>query len=590
MGPDYERPKTRLPEIWNQPVPPRSPDVVATDPTEWWTVFKDDTLTELIHQAATDNLDLQRAYARVEESRALLGFARGEYWPSIDGSGAAGVQGINDLSGGASLPDRNVEIYGVGLDASWEIDLWGRVRRSVESASAGLQASLEDYRDARVSLLADIANTYLSLRETRLRIILAEENIARQKETLQMTEARFSAGLVPELDVNQSRVNLARTESSLPLLHQNLTITLNRLAVLLGRSPAELNLDSSDSDVPLPGLDVAVGIPANLLRQRPDVRAAEQRLIAQTAQIGVARADLLPRISLSGSFALDAREAGDLSNSGSQSYFFGPTFRWALFQGGRIRSNIEAQESRTDQAVYQYQQSVLLALEDVENSFVAYRMEQDRRAAFQRSVDAAQKTVEQTRILYENGLVTFLNVLDAERSLADLQDQLAQSSGQLSRNIVGLYRSLGGGWELPNEEEPAPSESMRAEEIETARETLAEHDTLATFEGLSYRECMGMTALCPDRCGHSGHFASFAIDEYKAYRKPGQYGDPITETFIIQVDDNLGQSKLPLDQKAVLDSLKPGSKVHLAWKHDYVTKGNASSPERIITVLEPVNP
>jgi len=242
--------------------------------------------------------------------------------------------------------------------------------------------------------------------------------------------------------------------------------------VLTDQTPEEISERIGHRDqVPQPNDTLLADLPADLLRQRPDVRRAEQQLIAQTAKIGVAKADLLPRISLSGSFALEANESGDLGQSGSQTYQFGPSFRWALFQGGRIRSNIRAEESRTEQALYQYQQAVLLALEDVENSFVSFREEKDRLGFIQRSVDSARKSVSQVRSLYENGLVTFLNVLDAERSLAEQEDQLAQSTGQLSRNLVSIYRSLGGGWDVPEEKQATASPKKLPAEEEKEKET-----------------------------------------------------------------------------------------------------------------------
>lgn len=450
-GPDYERPHTPVPVAWHQqaPAPADGLDPVAL--TEWWSVFNDEVFAGLIAQASSDNLDLKTAFMRIEEANAVRGILRGEFAPFIDGAGGAATTRLSDISGGNQVPERTREVYSVGLDASWEIDVWGRIRRSVESADASLQATIEDYRDTLIILHAQIADTYLSIRETQMRMRLLQENIRNQESTRSLTRGRYEAGLVPELDVHQAELNLSRTASALPALRQQLALSMHRLAVLTGRAPGDLTvaLDAPE-EVPLPAFTVLAGIPADLLRQRPDVRSAEQQLIARTARIGVARAELLPRISLSGSFALESDDAGNLGESESRAYAFGPSFRWALFQGGRLRSNIRAEEARTEQAVLQYQQAVLLAVEDVENAFVSFREEQDRLAYIERSVDAAKKSVDQVRSLYENGLVNFLNVLDAERSLAEQQDLLAQSTGQLSRNIVGVYRSLGGGWDQPD--------------------------------------------------------------------------------------------------------------------------------------------
>jgi len=472
MGPDYKRPKITAPKDWHPDAEKQAKaEPVAID--EWWTVFDDAILTDLIHQAATNNLDLKTAFSRIEEAAAVKGIAKGDYWPQIGGSGSATANRLNDISGGASAEDRTPDLYSVGLDASWELDFWGRIRRSVQSADASLQASVEDYRDTLIILYSEIANSYLSVRELQMRIALAKGNVNSQKDTLKLTQGRYDAGLVPEMDVHQSNLNLSRTESTVPAMRQDLAAAINRLAVLTGQAPDEIQSQVGHRDkVPHPDIQVLTGLPANLLRQRPDVRRAEQQLISQNARIGVAKADLLPRISLSGSFALEANESGDLSQSGSQSYQFGPSFRWALFQGGRIRSNIKAEEARTDQAVYQYQQAVLLALEDVENAYISCREERDRLDFIQESVDAARKTVSQVNTLYENGLVTFLNVLDAERTLAEQEDSLAQSNGRLSRNIVSVFRSLGGGWDVPEEDQtiklpPEPAEEENEEEKET---------------------------------------------------------------------------------------------------------------------------
>ncbi len=474
IGPDYKRPETTAPESWHKPTPEKvEAEPIAID--EWWTVFEDEILTDLMRQAATNNLDLKTAFSRIDEATALRGIAKGDYWPQIDGTGGATANRLDDVSGGSLAQDRTPNLYSVGLDASWELDFWGRIRRSVRSADASLQASVEDYRDTLIILYSEIANSYLGIRELQMRIALAKGNVKSQKDTLKLTQGRYDAGLVPEMDVHQSNLNLSRTESAVPAMRQGLAAAINRLAVLTGQTPTMILSQVGHRDkVPHPDIKILTGLPANLLRQRPDVRRAEQQLRAQSEKIGVAKADLLPRISLSGSFALTSTESGELSQSGSQSYQFGPTFRWALFQGGRIRSNIRAEEARTDQAVFQYQQAVLLALEDVENAYISCREERDRLDYIQESVTAAQKTVSQVNTLYENGLVTFLNVLDAERSLAEQEDSLAQSNGRLSRNIVSVYRSLGGGWDIPEEKavpESPPEPTEEEENIEEEKET-----------------------------------------------------------------------------------------------------------------------
>jgi NodT family efflux transporter outer membrane factor (OMF) lipoprotein len=414
----------------------------------WWTTLGDPMLDGLVERAVAGNLDLEQAVARVNESRARRGIARGQWFPTLDSLSSYNRQQISEESlpvAGLGGVARNS--YSVGLDASWEIDLFGRIRRSTESANASLEASLEDYRDTLVLLLSEVGGAYVDVRTFQQRIDYAESNVRTQQGSLRLTRDRNAAGLVSDLDVRQAEQNLANTQAFIPSLRIGLTQSINRLGVLLGQHPTALRAElETPTPIPSPPSEVLVGLPTELLRQRPDLRSAERQLAAQTAQIGVAKADLYPRLALLGTFAFDALDAAKLFTGDAGAFSFGPSVRWNFFDGGRIRSNVKAQESLTEQALLGYEQTVLLALEDVENAFVAYVQENDRRDYLQRSVTAAGEAVKLVNTLYRTGLTNFQNVLDTERSLFQRQDELAESEGRVTQNLVQIYRALGGGW------------------------------------------------------------------------------------------------------------------------------------------------
>lgn len=444
VGPDYERPDYEVPDQWHQTAVQGLADGSANLQT-WWKVFEDPTLNELIEKAKAENLNLKNAYATVMEARALLGVAAGEDWPTVD---AAGFYSRDRASKNGLTPTMGkTNLHSIGLDSTWEIDVFGRISRSIESAQATLQASEESYRDVLVSLYSDVAQSYIDVRSLQARIRYAQNNIKAQQRTLELTKNRREAGLVPQLDVHQAELILASTEATIPTLRQNESQAIHRLGVLVGQAPATLYEElASAGEIPDTQEEVAVGLPAELLRQRPDIRAAERNLAAQTADIGVATAALYPSFSLSGTFALEATDLGDTGDWESRTWGFGPSMRWNLFDGDRIRSSIKVQEAQAEQAMIQYEQTVLLALEDVENAMVAYAQEQDRFVALEQAVVAAEKSVELVQTLYENGLTDFQNVLDMQRSMTTQQDQFAASEGQVAKNLVTIYTSLGGGW------------------------------------------------------------------------------------------------------------------------------------------------
>jgi multidrug efflux system outer membrane protein len=448
VGPNYFAPEPAVPDVWHEEL---SRGLATGDANlqTWWTHLDDPKLTSLIRRARDGNLNLRETLARVEEARARRGIAKGEWFPDIAGEGSIQRARSSEDTVRVVPPgqDRNQAFYSSGFDASWEIDFFGRVRRSVESADAGLQASVENYRDALVVLFADVALTYVDVRTFQERLRYALGNVGTQSQTLKLTEDRNKAGLVGDLDVRQAELNLSTTEATVPQLRQGVVQSINRLGVLLGESPSALHAELRVPEpIPTPPKEVLVELPTELLRQRPDVRAAERQLASETADIGVATADLYPRFSLLGTFAFDAISVSDWIKGSSSSYGVGPAMRWSLFDGGRIRSNIEAEDAQSDQATAFYEQTVLNALEDVESSIVAYVEENERRDALRRAATAAEQATELVNTLYRTGLTDFQNVQDTERQLFIQQDSLAASEGLVTQNLIRLYRALGGGW------------------------------------------------------------------------------------------------------------------------------------------------
>ena len=503
VGPRYQAPTPEIPDNWHQTatngLAPGSAEVQA-----WWRVFEDEELTSLIDRAAEGNLDLRLAILRVRQARALRGIAAGELLPTLSGRGAyqrskasangpmgGGIQtpskgdqftstvtrgiatsvlserlaaaagtGPNGATSAVAsgllglMPSRNgladsdeTNLFSSGFDASWELDVFGGIRRNVEAADAEVIVALEDYHGVLVSLLAEVATTYIDVRALQSQIDATRQNIELQRQTLNLTQARFRADLTSELDVHQAQTNLAATEAELPLLETGLTIAIYRLGVLLGLEPAALYDELSVvRDMPQPPAETFVGTPADILRRRPDLRAAERRLAAETARIGVAAAELYPRFTLSGTLALEATDINHLTDGRSVTYGFGPAVRWNIFDGLRNLNRIAVQEAVVHQAYVAYEQTLLIALQEVESAMVAYKSEQVRRDALLRAAESARRAVQLAERRYEDGLTDFQIVLDVQRSLVSLENAVAQSRGQVAVNLVALYKALGGGW------------------------------------------------------------------------------------------------------------------------------------------------
>ncbi len=445
VGPDYKSPDIAAPREWSQSlhggVTAATPDAPAL--AQWWSVLGDTDLSDLIERASAGNLDLKTAQARVRETRARRGVAQAGLLPTLSAGGSATRSRGSEQTSSGEIRD----LYRLGFDASWEIDIFGRLRRSVEAAQGDLEASEADYHDVLVSLVAEVALNYVEARTLQTQLTAAEANLKAQQETLQLTQWRYEAGLVSRLDVEQARGNLESTRAQLPKLRSAIEEAKNRLAMLLGAFPGALEAQLGPrGPIPEAPMELAIGVPAETLRRRPDVRRAERQLAAQTARVGVATADLYPTFSLPGSIGLESLTTNHFFNTANRVWSIAGSFAWPLFKGGAIRQNIEVQNALQEQALNHYEGTIRTALEDVENALVAYGEEQNRKQALAEATDAAQKAAELARNQYASGLIDFQSVLDAERALLTFQDQLAQSRGQVTSNLISLYKALGGGW------------------------------------------------------------------------------------------------------------------------------------------------
>lgn len=463
VGPNYEPPMADAPARFthSEASPYAKVSQVNGDrapEAAWWASLGDARLTSLVDRAVASNLDLRLAQSRVAEAKLQRGVVAADELPSV-GANARGTrtrrsEKVNGFPGSNMQND-----WLMGFDATWEIDLWGRVARGVEAAEAEIDSAVESRRDTTVTLLGEVARNYVELRGFQQRIAIANRNIKLQQESVELTQARFEAGLTSEVDVAQAKSLLAQSQSTLPSLDAGLQHAVHRLSVLLGQQPTALEAElSSVERIPTPPASVTVGLPSELLRRRPDVRRAERELAAATARVGVATADLFPQFSLSGAFGLQSERLQSIAEPGARFWSFGPAMRWPIFQGGRVRSNIAVQNARVDQALIQFEQAVLTSFEDVENALTAYTREQSRMTSLAEAVASNRRAFELANQLYANGLSDFLRVLDSQRALFASEDALIDSERAVTSNLVALYKALGGGWEyLENIEANSPA-------------------------------------------------------------------------------------------------------------------------------------
>ncbi|HFQ80130.1 MAG TPA: efflux transporter outer membrane subunit [Desulfobacterales bacterium] len=438
VGPNYSKPVMPVPAGWHTKLQDGLNSGQPRRLAHWWTVFHDPLLSRLIKQAAARNLNLKKARIRLLEARARRTMSRSAIFPALNTSGSITKNRANN---------RETNLYNAGFDAGWELDIFGGVRRSIEAATADLQADQEDLRDILVSLLAEVCQNYIDVRTYQVRLTVAAENIKTQQKSLQLVRSRYESGLVTNLDIQQAAYSLENSRAQVPSLRTGLNEAMNRLALLLGLPPGTLNKELRPKEpIPLPPPRVAVGIPANLIRRRPDIRRAERRLAAQAARVGVAAAALYPTLKLNGSIGFEALSLNHLFDTINRSSSFGPAISWPIFDAGRIRANIKAQSALRDQYFIQYESTVLTALNEVENALTAYTDEQIRAQHLKLSAAAAEKSLKLAAIRYTSGLTNFSAVLNAQESLLAVQDQAAQSAGALSVDLVRIYKALGGGW------------------------------------------------------------------------------------------------------------------------------------------------
>jgi NodT family efflux transporter outer membrane factor (OMF) lipoprotein len=447
VGPDYTPIQPQAPEKWNAAMTggltPKQPDPATL--AHWWSIFNDRELSSLEEQAVKGNLELQTARARIREARALRGISQARLFPNV-GATASASKIRSSESGGTGL---ETELYTAGFDAGWELDIFGGLRRSIEASQADLEASQVNLHNVMISLMAEVALNYVDVRIYQAQLAVTRANIKTQEETYDLNRSRYQAGIIDELAVQESLRILESSRSQIPAIETRMSAAKNRLAVLLGRQPAEFAQELVEvKAIPALPATVAVGIPAETLRRRPDIRFAERALAAQTARIGVATADLYPKFHLAGTIGVESINSGELLDWGSRIWSVGPRASWQVFDAGAIRQNIEVQTARQEQALIQYQATVLKAQEEVENALIAYAKEQRRRDSLDKATTAAQRAQLLARDKYQAGLVDFNNVLDAQRSLLILQSELSQSTGAATTNLVRLYKSLGGGWEV----------------------------------------------------------------------------------------------------------------------------------------------
>jgi NodT family efflux transporter outer membrane factor (OMF) lipoprotein len=449
IGPDYIKPEISLSTTWHSELKGGliAGEIEPQTLVAWWSTLNDPELSNLIDRTVSGNLDLKKALARVREARARRGIARADLFPTLD-AGVSTKWSESSKDTGLHRTSESSELYTAGFDAGWEIDIFGGVRRSIEAADADIEASQEDLRDVLVSLLAEVAINYIDLRTFQSRLAIAESNLEAQIETYQLTLWRYQAGLSDELAVQQARYNLENTRAQLPTLRKGKEEALNRITVLLGEQPGNIHSQlAQQGTIPVIPLKLTVGIPADVIRNRPDVRRAERELAAQSARIGVTTADLYPKLTLIGSIGLETLKMSNSPTSQTWASNGGPGITWAIFRAGTIRKNIEVQSALHEQALIVYEAAILSALEEVENALVAYAEEQNRRDNLQEAAQGAQRAAELAKLNYENGLTDFNNVLEAQRSLLTFQDQLTQSNATVTSNLIRLYKALGGGWE-----------------------------------------------------------------------------------------------------------------------------------------------
>ncbi len=439
VGPDYKSPAMDMPEKWQTGLSDKlSPGTDPADLVSWWNSFDDPVLGDLIKRAVANNLSLKEAITRLNEARLRRGITGADQYPTVSSSASATRSHASHNSNNS---------YQAGIDSSWEIDIFGGIRRSIEASDADVSSSNASLNDVLVSLTAEVASNYVNLRLYQAEMNVTNSNLKTQEETYDIVNWRAKAGLVTELDLKKSEYTLEQTRSQIPAIQSRIDQAQNRIAVLLGLNPGVLREELSKV-TPVPVLKDAIktGIPADLLRQRPDLKKAERDLAAQTARIGAAVSDLYPKITLSGAIRVNAYSTGSLLDSDSMSSSIGPSISWPVFRAGAIKKNIEIQSTMAERMLIQYRSQVLSAVEEVENALASCMYEKMKGEHLKKALDAATVSFDLSKMQYTSGLVDFQVLLESQRTLLSLQDQVTQNEGQITLNFITLYKTLGGGW------------------------------------------------------------------------------------------------------------------------------------------------
>lgn|SRR5512138_364562 len=466
VGPTFEEPVPALPERWGAQGDWEIAEHISDQDVdlEWWRQFGDPVLTDLIDRARENNLDLRAAVLRVAQARAQRDVVTGNRAPSLSANGSYRRQRLSEYGTGTRLidaidvpGDRGTiidalsephDVYQIGFDAGWELDLWGRMRRAVESADAAFVASTADLHGAQLSTIGEVARTYLELRGVQDQLRIARNDLGATEDLLELTNFRANGGLVTQLDVVAQRSKLAQSRARIPELEQHETQLLDWLALLLGQEPGSLRAEltgTASQAVPPPQL--AMGVPAELARRRPDIRAAEARLQAAIAEVGVAVADLYPRFTLVGGFLSESLRAGDLSEWGARQWSVGPSLSLPIFDGGRRRAVVELRKLQQQEAAVAYQRTVLAAWHEIDTTLDIYEREQRRNEELAAGVEASRDAYEIATLRYRHGMSDFLVALDAQRTLLQAERALSESNTLIATRAVALYKALGGGWE-----------------------------------------------------------------------------------------------------------------------------------------------
>jgi NodT family efflux transporter outer membrane factor (OMF) lipoprotein len=467
VGPDFVKPEAPVKTEWMEARDPK----IKTAPSDykaWWSVFNDPVLNNLVETAYQQNLPLQISGIRILQARAQLGVVVGNIYPQLQqGRGGAAYNHISENSPNSLNIDDSYWQYNVGFDAAWELDIWGKFRRAIESGVANLEATIANYDNVLISLTAEVARTYVLLRTFEERLEIARENVKIQERSLEIAEIRFKAGAVTELDVAQARSLLRNTEAFIPRFEAGVRQAKNALAILLGKLPGDIDpMLSGARLIPQAPPQVIVDVPAELLRRRPDIQLAEYQIATQTPLIGVSKADLYPAFELFGSFGLltstskntkfggpSGSSFSDLFKADSFEFFGGPSFRWNLFNYGRINNQVRVEDALLQQLIVNYEETVLRAHQEVEDSMIGFLRKQQEARLLMDSVKASQRSVDLSMMQYKEGMVDYQRVLDSQRFLSERQDVWTATRGSAIVNLIAMYKALGGGWQIREEKD-----------------------------------------------------------------------------------------------------------------------------------------